>query len=197
MGHVVSRDSVSVESSRPGIKSECADIFHQSFLWLLRHTNEPPKGRNSCLWLQFRSVLSCFGVVLKSCRVIRDLKQPGRVRGRRREKTSEVWVENVVQSGKKQMFKQAPVSARRRSRWLLWMASFKEVRELLIFSVESNTINEEEFFLLSEGFKSVSRLSNENAWIESNRTELVFLRCATNADCRVADKRSKHCCRML
>ena len=30
---------------------------------------------------------------------IRVLKQPGRVCGRRREKTSEVWVENVVQSG--------------------------------------------------------------------------------------------------
>ena len=26
-------------------------------------------GRNSCLWLQFRSVLSSFGVVLMSCRV--------------------------------------------------------------------------------------------------------------------------------
>ena len=30
---------------------QCADIFHQSFLWLLRHTDEPQKGRNSCLWL--------------------------------------------------------------------------------------------------------------------------------------------------
>ena len=47
----------------------------------------------------------------------RDLKQPGRVCGRRREKTSEVWVENVRRpKRKKQMFKQAPVSARRRSR---------------------------------------------------------------------------------
>ena len=52
-----------------GLKSECADIFHQSFLWLLRHTDEPQKGRNSCLWLQSRSVLSSFGVVLMSCRV--------------------------------------------------------------------------------------------------------------------------------
>ena len=51
------------------LKSECADIFHQSFLWLLRHTDEPQKGRNSCLWLQSRSVLSSFGVVLMSCRV--------------------------------------------------------------------------------------------------------------------------------
>ena len=40
------RDSVGVESSRLGLKSECADIFHQSFLWLLRHTDEPQKGRN-------------------------------------------------------------------------------------------------------------------------------------------------------
>ena len=48
---------------------ECADIFHQSFLWLLCHTEEPLRGRNSCLWLQFRSVLSSVGVVLMSCRV--------------------------------------------------------------------------------------------------------------------------------
>ena len=67
--HLVWRDSVAVESSRAGLKSECADIFYQSFLWLLRHTDEPPKGRNSCLWLQSRSVLSSFGVVLMSCRV--------------------------------------------------------------------------------------------------------------------------------
>ena len=52
-----------------GLKAECADLFHQSFLWLLRHTDEPQKGRNSCLWLQSRSVLSSFGVVLTSCRV--------------------------------------------------------------------------------------------------------------------------------
>ena len=67
--HVVWRDSVGVEGSRSGLKSECADIFHQSFLWLLRHTEEPQKGRNSCLWRQSRSVLSSFGVVLISCRV--------------------------------------------------------------------------------------------------------------------------------
>ena len=58
---------------------------------------------------------------------------------------------------------------------LQWMASFKKTRELLLFSVENNTINEEEFFLLSEGLKSVTRLSNEKAWIESNKTELVLL----------------------
>ena len=50
-------------------KSECVDIFHESFLWLLRHTDEPQKGRNSCLWLQSRSDLSSFGVVLMFCRV--------------------------------------------------------------------------------------------------------------------------------
>ena len=66
--HVIWRDSVGVESSRSGLKSECADIFHQSFLWL-RHTDEPQRGRNSCLWLQSRSVLSSFGVVLMSCTV--------------------------------------------------------------------------------------------------------------------------------
>ena len=53
------------------------------------------------------------------------------------------------------------------------MASFKEIRELLLFSVENDTIDEEEFFLLSEGFNSVNHLSDEK--IESNRTELVLL----------------------
>ena len=56
-----------------GLKSECADIFPQSFLCLLRHTNEPQEGRNSCLWLQSRSVSSSFGVVLMSCRVNFDV----------------------------------------------------------------------------------------------------------------------------
>ena len=37
-----------------------------------------------------------------------DLKQPGRVCGRRREKTSEVWVENVVQSGKNKCLSKLP-----------------------------------------------------------------------------------------
>ena len=67
--HVVWRDSVGVESSGSELQSECADSFHQSFLWLLRRTDEPQRGRNSCLWLQSRSVLSSFGVVLMSCRV--------------------------------------------------------------------------------------------------------------------------------
>ena len=67
--HVAWRDSVGVESSRLRLKSECSNIFHQSFLWLLRHTDEPQRGRNSCLWLQTRSFLSSFGVVLMSCRV--------------------------------------------------------------------------------------------------------------------------------
>ena len=65
--HVIWRDSVGVESSRVG-RVRVHDIFHQSFLWLLRHADEPQKGRNSCLWLQPRSVLSSFGVVLMSCK---------------------------------------------------------------------------------------------------------------------------------
>ena len=59
-----------------GLKSECADIFHQSFLWLLRHTDDPREGRNSCVWLQSRAVLSSFGVVLMFCRVNREIKIP-------------------------------------------------------------------------------------------------------------------------
>ena len=58
-----------VQDCRLGLKSECAVIFHQSFLSLLRITDEPLRERNSCLWLQSRSVLSSFGVVLMSCRV--------------------------------------------------------------------------------------------------------------------------------
>ena len=34
------------------------------------------------------------------------------------------------------------------------MASFKEIRELLLLSFENNTISDEEFLLLSEQFKS-------------------------------------------
>ena len=68
--HVVWRDSVGVRSSRSGLKSECADIFSsEPDLWLLRHTDEPQRGRNSCLWLQSSSVSSSFGVVLMSCSV--------------------------------------------------------------------------------------------------------------------------------
>ena len=68
--HVVWRDTVDVGSSGSGLKSECADIFSSELdLWLLRHTDEVQRGRNSCLWLQSRSVLSSFGVVLMSCRV--------------------------------------------------------------------------------------------------------------------------------
>ena len=70
-GDFHARSLFAVEGSRSGLlkKSEWADIFHQSFLWLLRHTDETPKGRNSCLWLQSRSVLSSSGVVLMSCKV--------------------------------------------------------------------------------------------------------------------------------
>ena len=67
--HVVRRDSVSVESSRSGLKSECADIFHQSFLWLLRHTDEPQRGQNSCLW--YNPVL--FWVISVSCWCLAEL----------------------------------------------------------------------------------------------------------------------------
>ena len=30
-----------------GLKSESADIFYQSFLWLLRYTDEPKRGRTA------------------------------------------------------------------------------------------------------------------------------------------------------
>ena len=49
--------------------NQSARIFFTRAFWLLRHTDEPQRGRNSCLWLQSRSVLSSFGVVLMSCRV--------------------------------------------------------------------------------------------------------------------------------
>ena len=55
--HVVWRNSVGVKSSGSGLKSECADNFSsEPDLWLLRHTDESHRGRNSCLWLQSRSV---------------------------------------------------------------------------------------------------------------------------------------------
>ena len=66
--HVVWRDSVGVESSRSGLKSEYADIFNQSFLWLLRILTSPKNGETA-VYGQSRSVLSSFGVVLMSCRV--------------------------------------------------------------------------------------------------------------------------------
>ena len=49
--------------------NQSARIFCTRAFWLLRHTVEPQRGRNSCLWLQSRSVLSSFCVVLMSCRV--------------------------------------------------------------------------------------------------------------------------------
>ena len=49
--------------------NQSARIFCTRAFWLLRHTDEPQRGRNSCLWLQSRSVLSSFGVLLMSCRV--------------------------------------------------------------------------------------------------------------------------------
>ena len=47
----------------------CAGIFTAEPLRSLRRTDEPPKGRNSCLRLRPRSVFSSFGVVLMSCKV--------------------------------------------------------------------------------------------------------------------------------
>ena len=67
--HVVWRDSVGVESSGSGLKIIVRGYFASEFSLLLRHTDEPQKGRNSCLWLQTRYVLSSFGVLLMSCRV--------------------------------------------------------------------------------------------------------------------------------
>ena len=66
--HVVWRDSVGVEGSGLGLKIIVRGYFASEFS-LLRHTDEPQKGRNSCLWLQTRYVLSSFGVLLMSCRV--------------------------------------------------------------------------------------------------------------------------------
>ena len=45
--HVVWRDAVGVESSRSGLKIRMRGYFSSE--WLSRHTDEPPKGRNSCL----------------------------------------------------------------------------------------------------------------------------------------------------
>ena len=66
---MVWRDSVGVESSVSGLKIRVRGYFASELSLLLRHTDEPQKGRNSCLWLQSRSVLSSFGVLLiMSCR---------------------------------------------------------------------------------------------------------------------------------
>ena len=65
---MVWRDSVGVESSGSGLKIIVRGYFASEFS-LLRHTDEPQKGRNSCLWPQTRYVLSSFGVLLMSCRV--------------------------------------------------------------------------------------------------------------------------------
>ena len=45
--HVVWRDSVGVESSRSGLKSECADIFHQSFLCCYAILTSPKEGKTA------------------------------------------------------------------------------------------------------------------------------------------------------
>ena len=66
---MVWRDSVGVESSGSGLKIRVRGYFASELSLLLRHADGPQKGRNSCLWLQSRSVLSSFGVLLMSCRV--------------------------------------------------------------------------------------------------------------------------------
>ena len=45
--HVVWYDSVGVESSRLGLKSECADIFHQSFLCCYAILTSPKEGETA------------------------------------------------------------------------------------------------------------------------------------------------------
>ena len=49
------------------------------------------------------------------------------------------------------------------------------LREVFPLSLKNNTIDEEEFSLLSKEFKSVNRWSNEKPQIESNTAELVLL----------------------
>ena len=44
---MVWRDSVGVESSRSGLKSECADIFHQSFLCCYAILTSPKEGETA------------------------------------------------------------------------------------------------------------------------------------------------------
>ena len=49
-GHVVWRDSVGVESSRSELKSECADIFHQSSLWFSYAILTSPKEGETAVY---------------------------------------------------------------------------------------------------------------------------------------------------
>ena len=69
--HMVWRDSVGVKSSGSGLKIRVHGYFSSELsLIVAPYTDEPQKGRNSCLWLQSCSVWSSFGVVLMmSCRV--------------------------------------------------------------------------------------------------------------------------------
>ena len=57
------------------------------------------------------------------------------------------------------------------------MASFKEIRELLLqFSVMNNIINEEELVLLSEGFKyQMKRFESNQSRIKQYRAGFVVL----------------------
>ena len=61
--HVVCCDSVGVESSRSGLKSECTDIFHQSFLCCYTILTSPKEGETAAK----ATILLCFDFF--QCRV--------------------------------------------------------------------------------------------------------------------------------
>ena len=80
-GHFTFFQVLGVEGFRSGLKSECADIFHQSFLWLLRHTDDPQKYlkcdpffqplKKVCLQIEilanlFKYILFCFILLFTS-----------------------------------------------------------------------------------------------------------------------------------
>ena len=67
--HVVWLDSVGVESSKTGLKSKCADIFHQSFLCCYAILTSPKEGETAVYGYNPALFLSSFGVVLMSSRV--------------------------------------------------------------------------------------------------------------------------------
>ena len=65
--HVVWRDSVAVESS--WLNHSARIFFTRVFSECYAILTSTKKERSSCLWLQSRSVLSSFSVVLMSCKV--------------------------------------------------------------------------------------------------------------------------------
>ena len=66
--HVVWRDSVGVGSSRSELKSECADIFHQSFLWLLGLLTSPKEAEKAVYGYN----PALFWVLSVSCRCLAE-----------------------------------------------------------------------------------------------------------------------------